>query len=134
MNDKKHNPLVTLSYVVIFIIGAIIGLVAYALISPVKVQYVEISAKSGENVLDFYVDYLQLQGYIVVNQSLSVNDYTRIGDFKEFLWCMEYGNFTECYVDYGLEETSRLFGLRTFRVPKLWFQLDGIYWELRMDD
>jgi len=113
------------------LLGFIIGMLAYALMCPVK--EVEISPRAGENVLDFYVNYLKAQGYGVISQNLSVNDFREVEDFKEFLWLLEYGNFIECHVDYGYDEAVFVFGQSRYRVPKLWFQFDGVYWELRCE-
>lgn len=130
MTDKNRLWLWTMLLGLVF--GFVIGIVAYAFICPI--EYVEISPRAGKNVLDFYVVYLKAQGYEVVSQNLSVNDFRQVEDFKEFLWLLEYGNFTECYVDYGYDERLFIFGTSTYRVPKIWFEFDGVYWELRMND
>jgi len=112
--------------------GFCCGLVVYGLLNPVK--HVEISPRAGMNTLDFYVIYLKSRGYIVTDKNLSVNDYREAEDFKEFLWLLEYGNITECYVDYGYDAPVFVFGQRRYRVAKLWFLFDGVYWELRIED
>lgn len=131
MSDKKHK-LWLWTMILGLVFGFAIGIKVYNFICPVK--EVEISPRAGANVLDFYVVYLKAQGYEVISQNLSVNDFREVEDFKEFLWLLEYGNFTECYVDYGFDQPVFIFGERLYRVPKLWFEFDGVYWELRMND
>jgi len=130
MSDSKSKLWV---YVItlVFFVGFVSGIITYAFMRPVK--EVEISPEPGANVLDFYVNYLKAHGYNVTIQELAVNDYREVKDFKEFLWLLEYCNFTECYVDYGCDERVFLFGESCYRVPKLWFQFDGVYWELRCE-
>jgi len=131
MTEKKSKLwLFVIALAILF--GFVMGIVTHGLISPVK--EIEISPRSGENVLQFYVDYLKAHGYNVTIQELHVNDYREVEDFKEFLWVLQSGNFSECYVDYGEVEQGFLFGKRTLHIPKLWVQFDGVYWELRMND
>lgn len=131
MTDKKNNLWLWTMLLGLFF-GFVIGIIVYGFICPVK--EIEISPRGGENVLDFYVSYLRAEGYAVLMQNLSVNDFRQVEDFKEFLWLLEYGNFSECYVDYGYGEPPLVFGYSKYRVPKLWFEFDGVYWELRMND
>lgn len=129
MNNKKSN-LWKYAMVLGFVFGFGIGIIGYHLVCPIK--YTEISPRSGENVLDFYVTYLESHGYTVTSKNLSVNEFRQIQDFKELLWLLKYANFTECYVDYGYDKPVFIFEQSRFRVPKLWFQFDGVYWELRI--
>ena len=131
MTDKKNN-LWQYTLILGLVLGFAIGIVSYAFIHPV--EYVEISPRQGQNFLDFSVVYLKAHGYEVITQNLSVNDFRQVEDFKEFLWLLEYGNFTECYVDYGYDQPVIIWGTSKYRVPKLWFEFDGVYWELRMND
>lgn len=130
--NKKENNLWKYTLILGLVFGFAIGIMVYNFMCPVK--EIEISPRAGANVLDFYVNYLKAQGYEVISQNLSVNDFREVEDFKELLWLLECGNFTECYVDYGCHEQNFLFGPRLLRASKLWFEFDGVYWELRMND
>jgi len=125
MSKEKTSVTIVFSMLVIgIVIGAISGVLSFATMVPVK--YVEIEPKAPESALEFYVAYLNDNNYTVTEKALSVNEYERLESFNEFLWILETANATQCFVDYGY---GRLFG---YRVPKLWIQYDGIYWELRL--
>lgn len=96
---------------------------------PARVIEVEISPQQPDNALQFYVDRLKAYNYTVTEMDLATNTYETVESFNEFLWLLEYANFTECYVDYGKAGFPIL---AKSRQPKLWIQLDGIFWELRV--
>jgi len=127
MNDSK-SKMWNVIIIIVFVFGFTSGVLTYATFGPTK--EVEISPRAGENVLEFYVDYLKAQRYNVTIEELSINEFREVKDFKAFLWLLEYGNFAGCYVDYGGQVTLFL-GNVTVRAPKLWVQFDGIYWEFR---
>lgn len=116
-------------YTAVFLIGVLIGVVLCIMILPPRVVEVEISPSEPDNALQFYVDYLEGCNYTVTEMELITNSYEEVDSFKEFLWLLEYGDFTECYVDYG---ESGFLLLKRARQSKLWIRLDGVFWELRL--
>jgi len=115
-----------LSAILLVIVSSIISFYVGTEFYPVEV---EISPKQPDNALEFYVDYLESLNYTVTEQDLSTNIYETVDNFNEFLWLLEYGGFKECYVDYGKIDFCFL---KITRGEKLWLQLDGVYWELRL--
>lgn len=110
-------------------IGALVALIVAYTFMPTRIIEVEISPQEPDNALQFYVDYLKAHNYSVTEMDLKTNDFQTVESINQFLWLLEYGNFTECFVDYG--KLGFPF-LQAHRQAKLWIQMDGIYWEFRV--
>lgn len=110
--------------------GALIVMLILTQITyPARIIEVEISPQEPDNALQFYVDYLKAHNYTVTEMDLKTNDFQTVENINQFLWLLEYSNVTTCYVDYG---EIGFFMLKSKRQAKLWIQMDGIYWELRI--
>lgn len=96
-----------------------------------EIIFIEIAPTEPDNALEFYVNYLQGLNYTVTERDLSTNTYETVDNFKQFLWLLQYSPIQECYVDYG--EKDSLFSYRFIRQQKLWLQLDGVFWEMRIE-
>jgi len=130
MNSKEKAQLAWKTHLICFLGGLLLALLMVGCFMPARVIEVEISPKGPDNALQFYVAYLKAHNYTVIEMDLKTNTYETVENINEFLWLLEYCNFTTCYVDYG-----KATGFLEFpRQEKLWIQMDGIYWEFRFGD
>lgn len=71
-----------------------------------------------------YFDSLKAHGISIINQTLRVSDYKEV-DFTEFIVVLKAAGSSVCYYDQGST------GLFSLGARKLWYQYDGIYYEVR---